>query len=209
MTKLILATNNKNKLREIHEMLAGTGIHALSLGEAGISAEIEETGTTFEENAAIKAKAIYDIMLERGERCYVLADDSGLSVDALDGAPGVYSARWAGEGASDADLIAKLLDAMKDVPDGQRGAHFACVMCLIKPDGTQHFFTGKVGGTILRKARGKNGFGYDPVFAYQGCSFAEIPAARKNAVSHRHHALMQVEEFFTGDHGESREKTKP
>lgn len=209
MTKLILATNNKNKLREIHEMLAGTGIHALSLADAGISAEIEETGATFAENAAIKAKAIYDIMLERGERCYVLADDSGLSVDALDGAPGVFSARWAGGGASDADLIAKLLSEMQDVPDGQRGAHFACVMCLIKPDGTQHFFTGTVEGTILRRPHGKNGFGYDPVFAYQGCSFAEIPAARKNAVSHRHHALMQVEEFFTGDHGESREKTKP
>ena len=198
MKKLILATNNKNKLREIHEMLAGTGIHAASLSEAGITAEIEETGSTFAENAAIKAQAIYEMMLARGERCYVLADDSGLTVDALDGVPGVYSARWAGEGASDADLIAKLLSKMKDVPDGQRGAQFVCVMCLIEPDGTQHLFTGTVAGTILHEARGEKGFGYDPVFAYQGCSFAEIPAAKKNAVSHRHNALMQVEDFFTG-----------
>ena len=198
MTKLILATNNKNKLREIHEMLAGTGIHAVSLAEADISAEIAETGTTFAENAAIKAQTIYDMMLERGECCYVLADDSGLAVDALDGAPGVFSARWAGENASDAELIAKLITEMQDVPDGQRGARFVCVMCLITPAGKQHFFTGTVEGTILHKARGKKGFGYDPVFAYQGCSFAEIPAAKKNAVSHRHNALVQVENFFTG-----------
>ena len=198
MTKLILATNNKNKLREIREMLAGTGIHAFSLGEAGITAEIEETGTTFAENAAIKARAIYGMMRERGEACYVLADDSGLSVDALNGAPGIYSARWAGEQATDAELIGKLLTEMKDVPDGQRGAHFACVMCLITPDGQEHLFTGKVEGTILHGARGKKGFGYDPVFAYQGCSFAEIPPAKKNAVSHRHNALVQVEDFFTG-----------
>ena len=196
MTKLILATNNKNKLREIHEMLAGTGIHVVSLAEAGISAEIAETGTTFDENAAIKAQAIYDMMLERGERCYVLADDSGLAVDALDGAPGVYSARWAGEGASDAELIAKLLTEMQNVPDGQRGARFVCVMCLITPEGERHFFTGAVAGTILHESRGKMGFGYDPVFAYQGCSFAEIPAAKKNAVSHRHNALAQVEMYL-------------
>ena len=196
MTKLILATNNKNKLREIHEMLAGTGIHVVSLAEAGISAEIAETGTTFDENAAIKAQAIYDMMLERGERCYVLADDSGLAVDALDGAPGVYSARWAGEHASDADLIAKLLHEMREIPDGRRGAHFACVMCLITPDGEEHFFSGKVEGEILHEIRGENGFGYDPVFGYHGRSFAEIPAEEKNAVSHRHNALVQVTAFL-------------
>ena len=196
MTKLILATNNKNKLREIREMLAGTEIHVISQGEAGISADAEETGKTFAENAAIKAQAIRAVMQARGERCYILADDSGLAVDALDGAPGVYSARWAGENATDAERIDKLLHEMRDVPDGKRSARFVCVMCLITPAGEEQFFTGTVEGTILREPRGENGFGYDPVFAYQGCSFAEIPAARKNTVSHRHNALAQVEDWF-------------
>lgn len=196
MARLVLATNNKNKLREIREMLAGTEIHVVSQSEAGIDLDAEETGTTFAENASIKAQAIRTVMQTRGESCYILADDSGLAVDALNGAPGVYSARWAGEDATDADRIEKLLTEMHDVPDGQRGAHFACVMCLITPEGEQLLFTGKVAGTILREPRGENGFGYDPVFAYEGCSFAEIPSARKNTVSHRHNALAQVEAWF-------------
>ena len=190
--KLVLATNNKNKLREIREMLEDTDIQVISQREAGIEAEPEENGKAFAENAAIKAECIRQLALEKGMRCFVLADDSGLSVDALDGAPGVYSARWAGEGASDADLIAKLLHEMRDVPDGSRQAHFACVMCLIPPEGEQHFFSGKVEGEILHESRGANGFGYDPVFGYGGRSFAEIPAEEKNAVSHRHNALEQV-----------------
>ena len=194
--KLVLATNNKNKLREIREMLADTEIEVVSQREAGFSAEPEENGATFAENAAIKAECIRQLALANGEQIWVLSDDSGLSVDALDGAPGVFSARWAGEGASDRELIAKLLQEMQDVPDGRRGAHFACVMCLISPDGQQHFFEGKVEGEILRESRGENGFGYDPVFGYQGRSFAEIPADEKNAVSHRHNALVQAAEWF-------------
>ena len=190
--KLVLATNNKNKLREIRQMLEDTEIQVVSQHEAGYDAEPEETGSTFAENAAIKADCIRQKALEKGEQIWVLSDDSGLSVDALDGAPGVYSARWAGEGASDRDLIAKLLHEMRDIPDGRRGAHFACVMCLISPEGTQQFFEGRVEGEILRESRGENGFGYDPVFGYQGRSFAEIPADEKNAVSHRHNALVQV-----------------
>ena len=194
--KLVLATNNKNKLREIREMLADTGIEVLSQREAGFDADADETGSTFAENAAIKANCIRQMAAEQGLSCCILADDSGLSVDALDGAPGVYSARWAGEDASDADLIAKLLHEMQNVPDGQRGAHFACVMCLITPDGAEHLFYGKVQGEILRECRGENGFGYDPVFGYQGRSFAEIPAEEKNAVSHRHNALVQVTDWL-------------
>ena len=194
MTKHEAAACNQqqNKLREIREMLADTEITVVSQREAGYDAEPEETGTTFAENAAIKAECIRQRALERGEHCFVLADDSGLSVDALDGAPGVYSARWAGEGASDADLISKLLREMRDVPAGSRGAHFACVMCLITPEGERHFFEGKVEGEILFESRGENGFGYDPVFGYAGRSFAEIPAEEKNAVSHRRNALVQV-----------------
>ena len=194
--KLILATNNKNKLREIREMLADTDISVVSQREAGYDADADETGATFAENAAIKAECIRQLAQQNGESCMILADDSGLSVDALNGEPGVRSARWAGEGASDADLIAKLMREMQDVPDGRRGAHFACVMCLITPDGEQHFFAGKVEGEILRECRGENGFGYDPVFGYEGRSFAEIPANEKNAVSHRHNALVQVTDWL-------------
>lgn len=196
MTKLILATNNKNKLREIREMLADTAIQVVSQGEAGISLDVEENGSTFAENAAIKARAIWNLAKEHGEFCFVLADDSGLCVDALGGQPGVYSHRWAGENATDADRIQKLLHEMENVPDGQRGAHFACAMCLITPDGQEQLFIGKVCGEILHECRGENGFGYDPVFGYQGRSFAEIPAEEKNAVSHRYHALKQVAEWF-------------
>ena len=194
--KLILATNNQNKLREIREMLESTGVSVISQSEAGISCEVEETGTTFAENAAIRAEAIWALAAAGGLHCYVLADDSGLSVDALNGEPGVYSHRWAGENATDADRILKMLSVMKDVPDEQRGAHFACSMCLIEPNGEKHHFEGKVQGSILHEARGRNGFGYDPVFGYGDRSFAELSADEKNAVSHRHNALMQVLDFF-------------
>ena len=194
--KLILATNNQNKLREIREMLESTGVSVISQSEAGISCEVEETGTTFAENAAIKAEVIWAMAAANGLHCYVLADDSGLSVDALNGEPGVYSHRWAGENATDADRILKMLSVMKDVPDEQRGAHFACSMCLIEPNGEKHHFEGKVQGSILHEARGRNGFGYDPVFGYGDRSFAELSADEKNAVSHRHNALMQVLDFF-------------
>ena len=194
--KLLLATNNQNKLREIREMLESTGVSVISQSEAGIACEVEENGTTFAENAAIKAEAIWALAAAGGQHCYVLADDSGLSVDALNGEPGVYSHRWAGENATDADRILKMLSVMKKVPDGERGAHFACCMCLIEPNGEKHHFEGKVEGTILHEARGQNGFGYDPVFGYGDKSFAELSADEKNAVSHRHNALKQVLDYF-------------
>lgn len=196
MAKLILATNNQNKVREIREMLCGTQFDVVSQKDAGIQINVEENGSTFAENAALKAEAIWKLAQERGESCCVLADDSGLAVDALNGEPGVYSHRWAGEDADDAARIAKLLDVMQAVPDGQRGAHFACVMCLMTPDGRQHLFEGKVEGEILRAPCGENGFGYDPVFGYQGRSFAQISAEEKNAVSHRADALRQVAGFL-------------
>ena len=196
MVKLILATNNQNKLREIREILAEQDITVLSQKDAGIQIDPDETGMTFAENAEIKARAIYAAAKAQGYDGYVLADDSGLSVDALNGEPGVFSHRWAGENATDADRIAKMLRAMQNVPDGQRGAHFACAMCLIAPDGAAHCFEGRVFGEILHEARGENGFGYDPVFGIGGRSFAEYSAEEKNAVSHRHNALMQVLTYF-------------
>ena len=195
--KLILATNNQNKLREIRDMLAEAGVSVQSQAEAGFGFDVEETGTTFAENAALKAQTIWDAAKAKGESCCVLADDSGLAVDALDGGPGVYSHRWAGEDATDADRNAKLLDVLKDTPDSERGAHYACVMCLIDENGTQHIFEGRVEGCILHAERGENGFGYDPVFGYGSRSFAELSAEEKNAVSHRHNALMQVLAYFT------------
>ena len=197
--KLILATNNQNKLREIREMLADTEFEVISQHEAGMDADAEETGETFAENAQIKAEAIYSALQERGESCCVLADDSGLAVDALNGAPGVHSHRWAGADATDADRIRKLLDALKDVPDGQRGAHFACVMCLLTSDGRKMLFEGRAEGVILHECRGENGFGYDPVFGFGGRSFAELTAEEKNAVSHRSDALRQVAAFLRNE----------
>lgn len=190
--QLILATNNQNKLREIREMLAGTSLTVVSQKEAGIVLEVEENGTTFAENAKLKAKAIYDMTAAKGDACYVLADDSGLCVDALDGAPGVYSHRFAGENAADADRCEKLLSLLKDVPAEQRGAYFACAMCLIAPDGKEYAVEGRVVGSIGYAPRGENGFGYDPVFEIDGRSFAEFSAEEKNAVSHRKRALEQV-----------------
>ena len=199
MMQLILATNNKNKLREIREMLADTDVSVLSQAEAGYDIEVEETGKTFAENAEIKALAISDAAKRDGKCCYVLADDSGLSVDALHGAPGVYSHRFAGENATDADRIAKLLDVMQNVPDAERTAHFICDMCLIAPDGAVLHFEGRVSGVILHVPQGENGFGYDPVFGYGDRSFAELSAEEKNAVSHRHNALTQVLTYFRKD----------
>lgn len=190
--QLILATNNQNKLREIREMLSDTALTVCGQYEAGVDFAVEENGVTFIENAEIKAQAIFDRQSANNAKCYVLADDSGLCVDALDGAPGVYSHRFAGEDATDAQRCEKLLSLMKNVPKDHRGAHFACAMCLITPDGTKYVVEGKVEGEIGYAPHGENGFGYDPVFEINGRSFAEFTADEKNAVSHRRRALEQV-----------------
>ena len=197
MRRLILATNNQNKLREIREMLESTSLTVLGQKEAGIDLEVEENGTTFAENAALKAKAIYALSVQQGNPCYVLADDSGLCVDALNGAPGVYSHRFAGEDATDAQRCEKLLSLLAKVPAEQRGAHFACAMCLIAPDGRQFSVEGRVEGIIGYVPHGENGFGYDPVFEIDGRSFAEFTAEEKNAVSHRRRALEKVVALLT------------
>lgn len=188
--KLILATNNQNKLREIREMLSGLPYEVLSQGEAGFSLDVEENGTTFAENAALKAKALWKAAQAAGVSCCTLADDSGLCVDALDGAPGVYSHRFAGENATDADRNAKLLCELQGKEN--RSAQFVCAMVLITADGTAECFEGKVCGEIGDVPRGDNGFGYDPVFYVGERSFAEFTAEEKNAVSHRKRALEQV-----------------
>lgn len=190
MTKLILATNNQNKLREIREMLKGLPFEVVSQSEAGFDLDVEETGKTFLANAAIKAEALRDAAGQRGISCYTLADDSGLCVEALGGAPGVYSHRYAGENATDAKRNTKLLAEMEGKEN--RRASFICAMVLMTPEHHSVSFEGEVCGEIGDVPRGENGFGYDPIFYIDGRSFAEFSAEEKNAVSHRKRALEQV-----------------
>ena len=154
MKKIVIASNNAGKLREIRAILAPFGLDAVSQKEAGFDAEVEETGTTFAENAALKAHAVHEAL-----HCAVIADDSGLLVDALDGAPGVYSHRFAGENATDAQRCEKLLELLKDTPAEKRTARFQCVLCYVNAAGEEQFFSGVCEGVIGTSPRGENGFG--------------------------------------------------
>lgn len=187
--KYVIATNNKGKLAEIRAILAPLGIEATGQRELGISIEAEENGATFAENAQIKAEAVM-----RAAGLPAIADDSGLCVDALDGRPGIYSARYAGEGASDSDRMAKLLSELRDVPEERRTARFVCAMCAAYPDGRLVHIQEQCEGVILREQRGTDGFGYDPVFYLPDCgmTFAELPEEKKNEVSHRGKALRKL-----------------
>ena len=191
MEKIIIASNTAGKLREFQAILKPFGLEVISQREAGFTQDVEETGTTFAENAAIKAQAVYAAM-----HCPVIADDSGLMVDALDGAPGVYSHRFAGEGATDADRNAKLLHELDGVPAEKRTARFVCALCYLDADGTPQAFSGVCEGVIGTEPRGENGFGYDPLFYVDGKSMAEMTEAEKNRISHRGRALEQLKAFF-------------
>ncbi len=182
--KLAIATNNKHKLTEIKAILGDKFAEILSLGDLGIDIDIEETGTTFEENALIKARTIVALT-----GLPALADDSGLMVDCLDGQPGVYSARYSGESATDAENNALLLQNMADATN--RNAHFVSTIALCYPDGTELISTGTVDGTILAHGIGDSGFGYDPLFfsTELGKTFAQATANEKNSISHRGRAL--------------------
>ena len=191
MKKIVIASNNAGKLREIRAILAPFGLDAVSQKEAGFDAEVEETGTTFAENAALKAHAVHEAL-----HCAVIADDSGLLVDALGGAPGVYSHRFAGENATDAQRCEKLLELLKDTPAEKRTPRFQCVLCYVKAAGEEQFFSGVSEGVIETSPRGGNGFGYDPVFCVGEQTMAEMTDAEKNQISHRGKALEQLEDFF-------------
>ena len=186
--KLIIASNNKGKIREYKQLLEPFGYDVVSQSEAGINIEVEETGTTFAENSALKAQAIYDLT-----KSAVLADDSGLEIDALNGEPGVYSARY-GECDNDADRVALILDKMKNIGQEDRTAHFVCTICFIKENGEHIAVEGRVYGKIGYEPLGENGFGYDPIFMYEGKSFAQLSAEAKNQVSHRANALKALTE---------------
>ena len=187
---IVLASNNAGKVREIAELLAGGKIRVIPQGELG-APDVEETGLTFVENAILKARGAAD-----HSGLAAIADDSGIEVDALQGAPGIYSARFAGPGASDKENLEKLLQELRDVPDEERGARFQCLMVYMRhgKDPTPLIFQGTWEGRILRAPRGENGFGYDPVFFVpsEGCSAAQLPAATKNRLSHRGQALRAL-----------------
>lgn len=189
--KVILASRNEGKLREMRIILSKYGMDVVSRDDAGIPAfEVEETGTTFEENSYLKAKAIME-----ASGCPTIADDSGLVVDALGGKPGVYSARYAGEGCTDDDNNELLLRRMESVPDGERSARFVSVITMLFPDGRKLVAKGTVEGRIDRCLDGEGGFGYDPLFIPDGYdrSFGVLSSEIKNSISHRAKALSELE----------------
>jgi XTP/dITP diphosphohydrolase len=191
--KLLAATNNKGKIKEIREILSSLGITVVTPQEAGFSLEVEETGATFEENAALKARA-----WSKASGMPSLADDSGLCVDALDGRPGVLSARFAGEGASDEDNIALLLERLKGRE--QRTARFVCVAALALPGGEVVSAEGRYEGVIIDTPTGSEGFGYDPIFfdPLMGKTLAQMTPDEKNARSHRRQALDKLKHKLQG-----------
>ena len=187
--ELIFATHNNNKVKEVTKMLPSY-LSMKSLTDINFFDEIEETGTTFEKNAQLKAKTIFD---KTGKN--IFADDSGLVIEALDGAPGVYSARYAGTG-KDEDNIAKALKELEGKTN--RKAYFISIFCLIL-DGKEYFFEGRMNGTITTEIMGDNGFGYDPIFIPDGFSksFAQMSPEEKNAISHRGKAVEKLNDFLT------------
>ena len=190
MTKLLVATHNKGKVTEFAEMLQDMEIEWLSLDDLGVTEDVEETGHTFRENSILKAQAYAAV-----SGLLTLADDSGLEVDALNGAPGVYTARYGGEGLTAVQRYEKLLDDIKDVPEPQRTARFRCVIVLAAPDGTLLGESdGVCEGRIAQAPVGDNGFGYDPVFFLPafGQTMAQLSAAQKHQISHRGRALQAI-----------------
>jgi XTP/dITP diphosphohydrolase len=184
---LLIATHNRGKLVEYQELLAGLPFELSTLDDLGILDDVDETGTTFAENAALKAHAF-----AQRSGLLTLADDSGLQVDALGGEPGVYSKRYAGENATDAQRIDLMLRKLRDVPVEARTARFRCVIVIATPDGRARQAEGTVEGRIGFVPRGTNGFGYDPIFIVSDTdrTMAELPAAEKNKISHRARAMQ-------------------
>ena len=185
--KVVLASKNKHKLVEISKITEKFGMELVLQSELGVDIDVEETGTTFEENSFIKAEAVM-----KATGMPALADDSGIAVDALNGEPGIYSARYGfDESLDDWGRLLLLLKNTEHVPDGQRQAQFVCVITMVTPEGKTIQARGEIHGELLREPRGKNGFGYDPVFYYPpfGKSTAEMDPEEKNAVSHRGNAL--------------------
>ena len=190
--KLVIATRNAGKIiefRRILDAISSGAIDLIGIDQFPDLIDVEETGTTFEENALLKAR-----YTAKMTGLPSISDDSGLCIDALGGAPGIFSARWAGKHGDDKVNLEKVLDELKDVPDSQRGAHFICVAALVMPDGREQLAQGRFEGKTLRAPVGNQGFGYDPIFAPLGMSIssAEMSAQEKDAISHRGKSLRAI-----------------
>ena len=189
MMKVIFATGNENKLREIRQITADMDIEIISMKDAGYYTDVEETGTTFEENAYLKASAI-------AKKCGLptLADDSGLEIDYLGKEPGIYSSRYMGEDTPYPVKNAELIKRLDGVPDNERTARFVCAICYVRPDGSKETVRATMEGIIAHEPAGENGFGYDPIFYLpeKGCTSAELSPEDKNAISHRGKALRMM-----------------
>ncbi|MBM7620498.1 XTP/dITP diphosphohydrolase [Bacillus tianshenii] len=197
MQEIIIATNNPGKVKEFQTIFEPKGIKVKSLADFPEVSEVEETGTTFEENALLKASALAEHLGKT-----VLADDSGLEVDALNGEPGVYSARYAGTDKNDRENYLKVLTKLENVPDEKRTARFVCVLAVVQPSGKKHTVRGTCEGRIAHQPIGENGFGYDPVFFVEekGLTMAQLTKEEKSEISHRGNAIKlltkQWDELF-------------
>lgn len=192
--KIIFATGNQGKMKEIRMVMEDLGMEILSMKEAGLDMDIEENGTTFGENALIKARAIAG----RAKDAIVLADDSGLEVDYLNKEPGVHSSRYMGEDTSYNIKNQHIMDLLEGVEDQQRSARFVCVIAAVFPDGKEQVVRATIEGRIARESKGSNGFGYDPIFYVPefGCTTAELTLEQKNKISHRGKALEKMKEII-------------
>ena len=192
--KLILATSNKDKAREIAEILSDTPFVVTTMKEEGYDPDIVEDGKTFEENALIKARTVHAL----AEGAYVMADDSGLCIDALDGAPGIYSARFCGENSTYPEKFAKIFEMLKDVPEEKRTAKFVCSIAVVRPDGSEFTVRGEICGVLHEKPMGDGGFGYDPIFYVPefGMTTAQMTKEQKNSISHRGKALRMMKKVL-------------
>ena len=190
MKRIVFATGNMGKMREIREIMDGSGYEIMSMKEAGVDPESVEDGKTFEENAMIKARAVHKLLPD----ALVMADDSGLVVDALDGEPGIYSARYLGEDTPYSVKNNNIIERLEGVPDEKRTARFVCAIAAVLPDGTEKCVRETVEGRIGYEEKGEFGFGYDPIFYVPelGCTTAEIPELEKNKISHRGKALRKM-----------------
>ncbi|MGM0904786.1 MAG: XTP/dITP diphosphatase [Bacillota bacterium] len=198
MEEVIIATKNSGKAKEFERIFQAKGIQVKTLLDFPEIEDVEETGTTFEENAKIKSETIANLLGKM-----VIADDSGLEIDALDGRPGVYSARYAGQQKNDEDNIDKVLTELKGVPKNERTARFRCVLAVSQPGIKTVTFAGACEGLILTERRGTNGFGYDPIFFVEAKqkAMAELNPEEKNKISHRAMAIKKLEENFTLNFG--------
>lgn len=193
MKTFILATQNAGKVKEVRD-IAGDSCEVITMGQAGLSLDIEETGNSFAENALIKARAVWNAQKEAGESCLVMADDSGLEIDFFDKKPGIYSSRWLGEDTPYTEKNRIVLERMEKAEPSQRTARYVCAMAAILPSGEEVLTEETVEGTIAYKPEGENGFGYDPIFwiPEKNQTFAQMSAEDKHAISHRGKALRAL-----------------